>query len=112
MSAEFLDLEMPASVVNNHIDALAKVHTLALEWANQPTDHDEDTEAEIDCGIKILATLSQHGLADRSDVARSFGVHRFDRALAEIVSASSDSKGSGGAGVIGQRDETPSRRLT
>ncbi|ACI06266.1 gp52 [Mycobacterium phage Brujita] len=95
-----------ASVVNNHIDALSKVRALALEWANQPTDYDECTEAEIDCGIKILATLSQHGLADRSDVVRSFGVHRFDRALAEI------SKRSGDAGVIGQRDETPSRRLT
>ncbi|AOT25803.1 hypothetical protein SEA_TORTELLINI_58 [Mycobacterium phage Tortellini] len=88
MSAEFLDLEMPASVVNDHIEALSKVRALALEWANQPTDFDEDTEAEIDCGIKILAVLSLHGLASISDVTQcNGGGARFTAALSEIGGA-------------------------
>ncbi|AMU78476.1 hypothetical protein SEA_SKINNYPETE_46 [Mycobacterium phage SkinnyPete] len=87
MSAEFLDLEMPASVVNDHIEALSKVRVLALEWANQPTDYDDDTEAEIDCGIKILAVLSRHGLATIGDVTQTDGGARFAAALAEIGGA-------------------------
>jgi hypothetical protein len=38
-------------------DTIDRVRKLAKEWAEQPTDYDEDTEQQIDDGNIILATL-------------------------------------------------------
>jgi len=39
-------------------DLLDAIVAQAHKWANQPNDYDEDTEAEIACGKKILALFS------------------------------------------------------
>lgn len=46
----------------SELNALAAVTELAVQWANQPTDYDEDTEQQIADGNELLAVLRQHGI--------------------------------------------------
>ena len=40
-------------------DLFAPIEALAMEWANQPTDYDEDTEQQIEDGHTLLAALAE-----------------------------------------------------
>lgn len=46
---------------------LAPICALADEWANQPTDYDEDTEQQIADGLALRAALSAHESAPQAD---------------------------------------------
>jgi phage tail sheath protein FI len=45
------------SVVHACCEQVENVRKIAKEWAEQPTDYDEDTEQQIDDGNMILAAL-------------------------------------------------------
>ena len=40
-------------------DLFAPIEALAKEWAEQPTDYDEDTEQQIEDGHTLLAALAE-----------------------------------------------------
>lgn len=63
LTADIADHWLPMEALADEVERLTaerqEVRRLAVEWAYQPTDYDDDTEAAIMCGRAILRAMGE-----------------------------------------------------